>query len=141
MRKRFIQFQNLRVRKYKKKKTSDAFFHETHSKYVLFSAHRFVRNGEFLSSFCTTCGQNSATIGSSHSFSEPVFVFTSSIRRLKCPFHCNDSLFISTNLSIGGAKVHIIFELRKFFPKKIPSKPSFCLLNSTDGGTAPDELQ
>ena len=47
----------------------------------------FVGYGKFLPSLSSACGKYSASVGRRHSFSESVFVFTLSIRRLKCPLH------------------------------------------------------
>ena len=97
----------------------------------LFSAHAFVRNGEFFSPFCTTSGQHSATISGGHSFSETMLVFASSVRRLECSFHL---ILAFVSLKFWGCKNTTFFETYNTFPKnyfnslfKWENSISFCL--------------
>ena len=47
----------------------------------------FVRYSQLLASFCATRCQYSATVCGCHSFTEPVFVSSLSVRGLECSFH------------------------------------------------------
>jgi hypothetical protein len=81
----------------------------------LFSAHAFVRNGEFFSPFRATSGQHSTAVGGGHSFSETMFVFASSVGRLECSFHLI-SAFVS--LKFWGCKNTTFFETYNILQKK-----------------------
>jgi hypothetical protein len=52
----------------------------------------FVRHSQFMSAFRSSGSQYPSAIGSRHSFSESVLIFSLSIRRLKCSFHDRISL-------------------------------------------------
>jgi hypothetical protein len=45
-------------------------------------------NSKFFSSFSSPGSYHFAAVGSFHSFSETMLVFSSSFGWLKCPFHC-----------------------------------------------------
>ncbi len=55
--------------------------------YLLSFVIWLIRNAKFVTTLCATGVQNTATIGGRHSFTEPVLVFSFSVRRLKCSFH------------------------------------------------------
>ena len=69
----------------------------------------FVRNGQFLSAFCTTCSQHSPAVCCGHSFTEAVFVSSLSVRRLKCSFH-RLSYFYVIILTNSGCKNRDFFQ-------------------------------
>jgi hypothetical protein len=82
----------------------------THKKYhpVVFSLARMphgtlllsmmlVTDGELLTTLCAARSQHAATVLGGHTLAETMLVHAAAIVRLKCSFHCNDSLFISTN--------------------------------------------
>lgn len=72
----------------------------------------FVCNCQFCTTFRTTGGQYAATIGGSHSFTESVFVFSLSLRRLECSFHrCIFLLFFSQK--IWDCKSRYFFRFNK----------------------------
>lgn len=47
----------------------------------------FVAYGQFFTSFGTAGSQNTASVGSFHSFTESMLVFPLTVRGLECPFH------------------------------------------------------
>jgi predicted metalloprotease with PDZ domain len=65
--------------------------YEKHSKELLLK-RLFVRYRQFASSFGSSGSQNPSAIGSRHSFSKAVLVFSLSAGRLKCSFHDRISL-------------------------------------------------
>ena len=115
-----IQQMDLRLRNYKKKEDKACLpsFFASENFSQLFSAHAFVRNGEFFSPFCTTSGQHSATISGGHSFSETMFVFASSVGRLECSFHLI-SAFVSLFQYVYGLKKRDFWHLSKELAIKI----------------------
>lgn len=81
----------------------------------------FVRNGQFLSSFSTTCCQYSAAVCSSHSLTETVFVLSLSVRGLKCSFHCYIFFYVII-LTNSGCKNRDFFQIKQeitLFPSKV----------------------
>ena len=54
---------------------------------LCFYAVVFVRDGQFLTTFSTTCSQYAATVSGCHSFTETVFVSSLSVRGLISSFH------------------------------------------------------
>jgi len=89
----------------------------------------FVRNGKSLSPFCSAGSQHSASVCGCHSFSESVFVFASSVRRLIRSFH----RYIVLKLFIFlGVQKYIFFETKKirknFVPRTVILEQSFIVL-------------
>ena len=56
-----------------------------------------VRYSQLLAALGATRSQHAATVLGGHTLAETMLVHAAAIVRLKCSFHCNDSLFISTN--------------------------------------------
>lgn len=50
-------------------------------------AVHFVRNSQFLTTFCATCSEHAASVGSLHTFAEAMLVISLTIVRLKSTFH------------------------------------------------------
>jgi hypothetical protein len=57
-------------------------------------------NSKLFSSFCPSCCQNFAAIGSLHSFPETMLIFPASSGRLICPFHY--FLYFAVNTLLAG---------------------------------------
>ena len=74
----------------------------------------FVRNGEFLAALGAPGGQYLATVGSRHSFAEPVLVDPFPPRGLKSPFHGEFILYFRFHPSV-----------RQPAPPRLPSPPCF----------------
>jgi hypothetical protein len=72
-----------------------------------------VADSELFATLSAARSQYAAAILGSHALAEAMLVHAAAIVWLKCSFHCNESLFISTNLSIWAAKLAIIIELSK----------------------------
>ena len=75
-----------------------------------------IANGELLTTLCAARSQNAAAVLGGHTLAETMLVHATAIVWLKCSFHCNESLFISTNLrdyptgiSNSGCKITQIF--------------------------------
>ncbi len=69
----------------------------------------FISDCQFSSSFGTTCGQYSASVCSCHSLTETMFVSSSPVGWLECPFH----RFYLNYLNIpvfGTAKIDVFFD-------------------------------
>jgi len=66
-----------------------------------------VADGELLAALSAARCQHAATILGGHALAEAMLVHAAAIVWLKCSFHCNEFLFISTNLSIWAAKLDI----------------------------------
>ena len=76
-----------------------------------------VRNSQLLAALSTARSQDAATILGSHALAETMLVHAAAIVRLKCSFHCLILYLFVVFQHNWGAKVHIFFELRKFFLK------------------------
>ena len=63
---------------------------------ALFLMLSFVRNSQFLSTFCPSVGQNSSSAGARHPGFKTVLISSLSSWRLKCAFHC---LFYSNKIN------------------------------------------
>ena len=68
----------------------------------------FVSNSQFLAAFSTTSSQYAATVCSSHSLEETMFVTTLALRWLECTFHS----VIVCIYALSRGRVMLIYELR-----------------------------
>ena len=73
----------------------------------------FVRNGQFLTTFCSAWCQYASTIGGRHSLTETVLVAAATVVGLKRSFHNVIELFIVCLLLIRGAKLATFLLLTK----------------------------
>ena len=68
----------------------------------------FVSNSQFLATLSTTSSEHTATISSSHSLKETMFVTTLALRWLECTFHS----VIVCIYALSRGRVMLIYELR-----------------------------
>ncbi len=62
----------------------------------------FIRNGEFVATFCTAAGQYFTAFLGAHACAEAVLVGAFATRGLKCPFHRCFGLICSVQHVLGG---------------------------------------
>ncbi len=67
----------------------------------------FVCNSQFLATFRTTSSKHTATVSSSHSLEETMFVTTLALRWLECTFHS----VIACIYALSRGRVMLIFEV------------------------------
>ena len=68
----------------------------------------FVSNSQFLATLSTTSSEHAATISSSHSLKETMFVTTLALRWLECTFHS----VIVCIYALSRGRVIVIYDLR-----------------------------
>ena len=68
----------------------------------------FVCNSQFLATFRTTSSKHTATVSSSHSLEETMFVTTLALRWLECTFHS----VIVCIYALSRGRVIVIYDLR-----------------------------
>lgn len=68
----------------------------------------FVSNSQFLATLSTTSSEHTATISSSHSLKETMFVTTLALRWLECTFHS----VIVCIYALSRGRVMLIYELK-----------------------------
>ena len=76
-----------------------------------------IRNGQLLTTFCTTCRQNTATILRCHTLAETMFVGATAVVGLECSFH--GAIFYFMDFICNGRQRYSFFPyLQKICEKK-----------------------